>query len=501
MLAFPRFDLPFLAWGGLIPLLFVFEDKRPADAVRWGFLCGFLFFAGTLYWFFNLTRWFSYIAALGVTLLFCYLALYFGVFGALTSYFSRKEPLQRLFLLPSAWVALEWVRGHLFTGFDWASLGHSQYKNLFMIQIADITGVYGVSFLVMAVNVALKEMIASRLSRGEGGQNRVMLCLVSVMVLSALVYGKYRLREAGGRYDGTVPVAVIQPNIDQNEKFDKSAGMGADIMRRQLALSEEAAKERPQLMIWPESSHPGFLWEDREHFTELQDFARQAQIPLLFGSILKQEDDYFNAALLLSKEGAVTGVYKKVHLVPFGEYLPLRHVFPFLSALVGIGDFTAGTEWTVFPSGVASPDRMSEGTFSVLICFEDTVPRLSREFVLNGAQLLVNMTNDGWFGDSSAPYMHLQSSVFRTVENRRGLIRAANTGVSCFIDRWGRIGKCVEKVTHGRHQRTAVSGYTIGNADFNNTLTFYTKYGDVFTIFCFGCILWGIVGRKKETNA
>src|SRR3989338_3042184 len=266
VLAYPGFDLPLLAWGSLIPLLFVFEGKRPVEAFRRGFFCGLLFFAGTLYWFFNLTRWFSFIAALGVTLLFCYLALYFGVFGALSSYFFRKAPLQRLFLLPSAWVALEWVRGHLFTGFDWASLGHSQYKNLFMIQIADITGVYGISFLVMAVNVVFKEMIASRFSKGAGGENRVMLCLVSVLVLLTLVYGMYRLREAGGRYGETVPVAVIQANIDQDEKFDKTAG--ADIMRRHFALSEERGKEHPQLMIWPESSHPGFLWEDRERSEE-----------------------------------------------------------------------------------------------------------------------------------------------------------------------------------------------------------------------------------------
>jgi len=184
-------------------------------------------------------------------------------------------------------------------------------------------------------------------------------------------------------------------------------------------------------------------------------------------------------------------------LVPFGEYLPLRNILPLLSSFVAIGDFTAGGQWTTFSPVPARLGDQGDYQFSVLICFEDTVARLSRQFVKQGARLLVNITNDAWFGNSKAPFMHLQSAVFRTIENRRSLVRAANTGVSCFIDQWGKTTNCVARDIGAEKQKTYVSGYAIANVDFNEKMTFYTKFGDVFTIFCFGCILLGIIRRKR----
>ncbi len=173
--------------------------------------------------------------------------------------------------------------------------------------------------------------------------------------------------------------------------------------------------------------------------------------------------------------------HNKLHLVPFGEYIPFRNVFPLLSEVIPIADFTTGKELTVFP-----------GNFSVLICFEDTVARVARRLVNGGAQLLVNMTNDAWFLDSQAPVMHLQSAVFRTVENRRSLIRAANTGVSCFIDKFGRISRFVKDP---RGNITNIAGYAVEDIVLSTDKTFYTKFGDIFTIICFGCILWGIIKK------
>lgn len=500
VLAFPKTDLWICAWGGLIPLMFALDGDPPAAAFRRAYLCGLVFFAGTLSWFFHLTRWFSFIAAVGVVLLFLYLAVYFGMFGLAYSLFSRRTPLVKLFLLPSVWVVLEFVRGRLFTGFDWAALGHSQYKNLPVIQIADMTGVAGVSFAVVMVNVFLKEVITERFVRKTPGESKTLSVLTrvtAVAIVMVLGYGVFRLFPAGGRRRPAArfSVAVIQANIPQEMKWQETAW--PSIMEKHIALSGQAARHDPALIIWPETSFPGNPRDDKELFRRLQGTARRLKIPLLFGAVTRKGEDYYNSAVLLSKEGDVVETYRKVHLVPFGEYIPLRSFLPFLSGLVPIGDFTAGNQWTTFPASFGGLKDGGAGRFSVLICFEDTVARLSRRFVRGGARLLVNMTNDAWFGDTKAPFMHLQSAVFRTVENRRALVRAANTGVSCFIDRWGRIVRWVEGGTGDRAKKTYVNGYAVGEADFGGGITFYTKFGDVFTIFCFGCILGGILWKEK----
>jgi apolipoprotein N-acyltransferase len=312
-----------------------------------------------------------------------------------------------------------------------------------------------------------------------------------------LAYGMFRLYPSINK-DRSGPgysIAVIQANIPQEIKWEKTAWIG--IMDKYVAMTKEALPHGPDLIIWPETSYPGYLWEDKELFTQLQVFVRSVKIPLLLGSVLKEDQSYYNAAILLSGNGDIAGIYRKVHLVPFGEYLPLRAIFPFLSDLVAIGDFTAGDRWTTFSPMLTQAGHQPDQLFSVLICFEDTVARVARQFVNHGAQLLVNITNDAWFGDTKAPFMHLQSAVFRTVENRKGLVRAANTGASCFIDQWGRTTRCVENDIGGDKQKTYISGYAIEKVDFNDKMTFYTKYGDVFTILCFGCILLGIIQRKR----
>jgi apolipoprotein N-acyltransferase len=190
--------------------------------------------------------------------------------------------------------------------------------------------------------------------------------------------------------------------------------------------------------------------------------------------------------------------YDKIHLVPFGEYVPLRGLFPFLSDLVPIGDFTPGKEYTLFSidfkEGTGS---LKQGLFGVLICFEDTLSYISRRFTQEGAQFLVNITNDAWFLDTPAPFMHLQASVFRAIENRRSLIRSANTGVSSFVDPSGRIYRYLQD-THGK--KTFVEGYAREEVLLSQEKTFYTKFGDVFAYLCFGCILWGIF-KVKKTNS
>ena len=502
ILAFPRTDLWILAWFALIPLLFALDGKKPAAAFICAYACGWLFFAGTLYWFFNIVRWFSWLAALGIVLLFSYLALYFGLFGFAYSYISRRRLLIKLVLLPSAWVALEFTRAHLFTGFDWASLGHSQYKNLPVIQIADVTGVFGVSFLVMMVNVLLKDWLETVTARRDACARRQLawpMLVTALAVAGSLSYGAWRLSQAQ-QPEAPLSVAVVQANIPQDVKWHATARSA--IVEEHIALGHEAGAQRPDVMIWPETSFPGYLWEDRELFERVRTFAQYVRIPLLVGTVLEEGGDYFNAAMMLSAQGEVAQIYRKIHLVPFGEFIPMRRLLPWVSEALGIGDFSRGKTYTTFTvsnrGGWKGTGR--EGTFSVLICFEDTVARLSRHFVLEGAQLLVNMTNDAWFGNTKAPFLHLQSSVFRTVENRRGLVRAANTGVSGYIDPWGRISDTVRSDNDVPFRQTYIHGHTVAQAHLNDRLTFYTKFGDVFAILCFGCILGSIAGFKISNN-
>jgi len=270
---------------------------------------------------------------------------------------------------------------------------------------------------------------------------------------------------------------------------------GPEIVDKHIALTKQVIAHRPDLIIWPETSCSDYLWDEHDGFDRIRSFVRRARIPLLFGSVLKEGKDYSNAAILLSKEGEVVEIYRKVHLVPFGEFLPLRRWLPFISDLLGLGDFTRGRQHTVF--SVPARDGRA-GRFSALVCFEDTVAQLSRKSTAEGAQLLVNITNDAWFGDTKSPFMHLQSSVFRTVENRRGLVRAANTGVSGVIDPWGRIIESREGTLFAQGKKTYVSGYTITEAPLGTQETLYTKFGDVFAILCFGCILVGIISNNTK---
>ena len=512
ILSFPRLELSALAWFSFIPFFWALDGVHPRGAIFLGYLTGVIFFAGTLYWFIHVTL-------PGAILLVLYLAVYFALFALVYILWSPRkikaglEPSdspptrergiqERLFLLPAAWVALEFIRGHLMTGFGWVSLGHSQYKNLGLIQIADLTGMYGVSYIVMMANVFFKELLDFRGNNSplKKKEIKVSAFIVFCLLIGSQVYSFFQLRDL--ERPPKIKVAVVQANIPQSMKWNPA--FHDSIMERQVILTREAAKERPELVIWPETSFPGYVWESPELFQGLKSFVAGIKIPLLFGLVVRDSsqdsEDYFNSAMLISSHGEVLKRYDKLHLVPFGEYIPLRNVFPFLSGIVPIGDFTAGKKYTLFPASVPIGDRDSVPThfLNILICFEDTIAELSREFALQGSNLFVNITNDAWFLDTNAPFLHLQASVFRTIENRRGLIRAANTGVSCFINRHGEIFDFV----HDRHHRkTYVPGFAVQEIPLNTVQTFYTKYGDIFTYLCFGSILWGMINPKKWRQA
>jgi apolipoprotein N-acyltransferase len=466
-LSYPACNLEFLAFFAFIPLFFAIKNTSKGKAFLLAYITGVIFWLGTIYWLIHVTL-------PGLILLVLYLSLYFGNFGLFFRYAIRNTQYSILntITIPTAWIFLEYLRSKLFTGLPWALLGYSQYLNLPIIQIADITGVWGVSFLVMLVNVAIYQLIAHRSwvigkSFSKSSDLRPMICylLPLLVLLFSLFYGFYKLSLHPTPYTlYPIKVTVIQGNIPQHEKWNE--GFKDAIFERYEALTKESAKDKPDLIIWPETSVPDVIGEEPEVLDRILKLAKSVKTPLLIGSVTTSyptpytlHPKPYNSAILISGEGEILNQYDKLHLVPFGEYIPLEKFFPSLRKWIGIpiGDFKSGQEYTVFKlntqysrlpmqakiGGQAIPNTQ----FAVLICFEDIFPGLSRRFVKEGAQFLVNITNDAWFMRSSAPYQHVQASVFRAVENRVPVVRTANTGVSCFIDQ---NGKVYDKVMTGK---------------------------------------------------
>ncbi len=483
------------AWFGFVPLFFALRGPGRLQSFLLSYLCGIIFWSITIYWLINVTL-------LGQILLILYLALYFGIFGVIVRRLSTIDHrLSTLLFVSSLWVLLEYLRAHLLTGFGWALLGYSQYLNLPIIQIADISGAYGVSFLVMMGNVVAYSVF----SRQPSAFSKIKKCLVFALSLSIiLAYGRYQLSRQltaawaiGGPTAAFWPaesrklfnISLIQGNIPQELKW--TPGAEGFILDRYFGLSQEAAKDNPALIIWPEASVPGFLGEDEWVFKAIFEKAKSIGMPILAGTVVRAEDKYFNSALLIDTQGEIAARYDKLHLVPFGEYIPLKNTFRFLETIVPIGDFTPGRDYTIF--------RLSEfsgapAKFAVLICFEDTIPETSRAFVRKGADFLVNITNDGWFGRSSAPYQHLSASVFRAVENRVPLARAANTGVSCFIDSRGRI---ISSVREGKGE-TFIPGFKSQAITLGAKGSLYCRMGDIFVFGCLATVVFcGIIKNSK----
>ncbi len=471
VLAFPQVQWSVLAWIAFVPWLLILENKTPRAAFGWSYLAGFLFFAGTL-------GWFIYVTYPGAVVLIAYLALYFAFFGLAYCFFKSLPVLLRIVVLASVWTGLEFIRAHLISGFGWASLAHSQYQNIFLIQIADITGLYGVSFLIAAVNL----LIVFSIQRVDGIK-KAQILIIGVL-FAVLSYGYWRMATFP-KYTHQVSVGVVQPNIHQDMKWD--ARLQPWIVQKTINLSETISKEKADLIVWPETSLPGVVSQEPQLMDVIGQAAVQMRTPILMGAITDEGQQYFNSAYLISAQGAVQSRYDKIHLVPFGEYIPLRPILGWLGNIVGLEDFTAGKEHTLMTAG------RDNVPFGVLICFEDTLGYLRRDFTNAGAQFFVNMTNDAWFKDTKAPFLHLAAAVFASVENKRALVRSANTGVSAFIDPFGRV---VVYVQDARHKRTFISATAFSSVPAVATKTFYTKYADVFTYGCFVVILWGIFKRR-----
>jgi len=294
-------------------------------------------------------------------------------------------------------------------------------------------------------------------------------------------YSAYQLSQ---NIHGTkIKVGVVQGNVPNERRWSPKAG--SFILRDYFSLSQKLVADHVDLIVWPESAYPGYYGEDPGLCLALKEFIIKTKTSHLIGTITKKQEEYFNSAAFFSSSGKPEREYHKIHLVPFGEYIPFRKQIPFLSLIVPIDDFTRGREYALFEAPEKEA-RAQKLYYSVLICFEDTVPELVSGFVKNGANLLINMSNDAWFQDTREPFLHLQSAVFRSIENRRYLVRAGNVGVSCFLDPFGRT---INRVRNSLGKGTYVEGVAAQEVYLLRQGTFYTKFGDFFAYFCISGIL------------
>lgn len=466
-LSFPTPALAILAWVALVPLLTTLEEHP----FKKGCLAGFVFFAIVLYWLnIVMTTYGGLSSALSVAaylLLVAYLSLYFGCAVWLVGRLRAVKGYSLVLTLPVAWVALELARAYLLTGFPWATIGYSQ-QNLIMIQSADLFGVYGLSFLILLCNATVSELVlALRQSRRLPVAASLMLvCLLSLN----LAYGYYRLEQPLDERESRANVAVIQGNIDQAIKWHPANQESTVDIYRQLSL-QARSMGATDLVIWPEAATPFYFQGGGPLSLKISALPQQLQGHLLFGSPAFRGSagnrEFLNSAFLLSPQGQVVGRSDKVHLVPFGEYVPMSALLPFVDKLVtGIGDFSPGK---------VIPLEMADHQLGVLVCYEAIFPELARQFVADGSDLLVNITNDAWFGRSSAPAQHLAMVRFRAIENRVWIARAANTGISAFVTPSGQIINSTDLFE---------TSYLVENVGLGARPGLYARLGDLFPGLC-----------------
>jgi apolipoprotein N-acyltransferase len=473
ILSFPNFDLEFLAWFAWVPLFYSIEGKGLYHSFLLGFLTGLISFLGILYWIIVAVHTYGNVPLILSVLIFLllvvYLSLFIGTFTFLTRLIQIRSGFQTVLFPPLLWVALEYLRSFLLTGFPWENLSYSQYLNLPFIQMADITGAYGLSFVILLVNATLFGVLHQWPKRAfpfkEGGMTVLIL-------LGFPIYGYIKMGMVDRQMIQNPPlkIGLAQGNIDQSVKWDKS--FQVETLKIYEKLSYKVAQEKPDLIVWPETATPFFFQDALEYQPFVLNVPKKTNAFLLFGSpsykIQKGKVNHYNSAYLVSPSGELVGKYDKIHLVPFGEYVPMQDLLFFIGSLgEGIGDFNSGKEIFNF--------SLPQGKFGVLICFEIIFPDLCRKFVKSGANFLITITNDAWFGRTSAPYQHFSAATFRAVENRVFVARAANTGITGFIDPRGKISK-----QGGIFIEEAMNG----TIRLSNQRTFYTLYGDVFAWVC-----------------
>ena len=475
-LSFPKFGHPAFAWIALVPLLVALAGRRHTSrrAFALGLATGGVYFAGTLYWLVQTMTTFgglsTPLAMFAAALLIAYLSLFPAAFAVIQARLLRSFGLSSLLLAPAVWVATEMGRTYVLDGFPWELLGYSQAAVLPIAQLASVVGVYGLSAFVALISATAAFAAVDRSAR----RWRVV-AVAAALVLATGLWGAMRIRTAALTRSGSpIRVAVLQGNILQDQKWDPK--MRDAIMERYIGMTREAIGRKAQFVLWPESATPLPYEEDIARGESIRRLAREAHITLLIGSDqiepvrsvpqVTAETRSYNAAYLIQPDGSTAAIYRKIHLVPFGEYVPfsrlLSFVGPIISAIADMSPFSPGTQAIVLP--------VAGHTASTAICYEVIYSSLIREFITHGSEMLTTITNDAWYGWSSAAYQHWQQASLRAIEEGRYLARAANTGISGFVDPYGRV------LQQSNMFQSAVMAEDLR---FISDRTIYSRIGDV----------------------
>ena len=493
-LAFPKFGIAGAAWISPALLLFAARGKSGADAFRAGYVGGFVFWLVSLYWLLLMpATGFPILAWLALS---AYVALFFGAWTWIISNFQFpiSNWLARVrwtFFGAATWVALEWIRGWLISGFPWSFLGASQFKLVPLIQIASVTGVVGVSFIVIWLSLALyaaAEMIFQNPSKRHVWQAEIVLPLIATVLL--FVGGMFVAnRETPA--EKTLSVVCVQPSVPQTLIWSPTEDEKR--FAELLAVSKRAVTNGTDLLVWPESGVPMLDGV----YTIISRFAQSNHVAILFNGddaeFRPDATNFFNSAFLIQPDGRCAGVYHKQKLVIFGEYVPLARWLPFLKYLTPIeGGWTPGDKPVVFTG--------ENFTVAPLICFEDVFPSTTRAAASTGADLLINLTNDGWFGESAEQWQHLANAVFRAVENGVPLVRCSNNGITGWIDAHGRLRQ-IFRTPAGSEYGAGVITLEIPLPAQKSAPTFYQRHGDWFGWSCAGITLITLAIKRRQQRA
>jgi apolipoprotein N-acyltransferase len=511
--------LPLLVALGRVPR--GFERPRPYRTFLLGWLTGITYFWGTLYWLIDVMVTFgglAYILAVILAgLLILYLALFPALFAVIVGYARRQLGVGALMLAPAVWTATELMRGFMLTGFPWVPLGNSQVTVLPIAQLASVIGVFGLSALVAAPAAAAAYGIhygsdesyfrsRSRSRTSERIARWSMLGAVCVLIAGVGLWGKMRLDASELLRQGSpLKVGIVQGNIAQQNKWQ--ATWRDRILTSYLDMSQKVAREGASLIVWPEASMPFLFEEDPMRASMVRQVARDTGAFMLLGGdqvertrLPNTKDRWFNSAFLLRPDGGVAGTYKKMQLVPFGEYVPFAHIFTFAGPIVeAVDNFSAGERVDLlrFDGGTQPGLQASAGTaatnehgtsqhgtnghtvpavaLTTAICYEAVFPHLALEAVRGGSQLLTTITNDAWYGTSSAPFQHFEQASMRAIEQGRYLVRSANTGISGVVDPYGRVIARSEMF---------VPATLTAEVRLLQPWTLYARIGDAFAYAC-----------------
>jgi apolipoprotein N-acyltransferase len=475
-----------LAWVALVPLLLVLHEKSLFKSLFISGIFGIVYLHGMFYWILNIPSY-TIMHHLILLLVFSSLYLAFGLILALIAVHTSYS--LALLAAPFAWVTIEYIRSNLFfLALPMGLVGHTQYLNQPLIQLSSICGAYGVSFIVVAVNGAITEQIlnyrAGNINNVFKKKIKISRNLVSLttlaLIVPAMLFGHWtRSQPIKGN---PIKIALIQGNIDQAKKWDPN--FSDMILQTYTELTKKASLDQPSLIVWPETATPGSIENNPGLVPRLKKLARKTNSYLVVGSaqgmkFMEEKESkykYKNSAILLSPNNKTSDIhqYNKIKLFPFGEYLPLRGRLPWhIIDVDSANEYIPGKEYKIF--------KLPSSKFAVTICWENIFPALCRKFVKQGAQFIVNITNEARFGKSPAPYQLMVINIFRAVENRIYIARCANTGISCIIDPFGKI---IARVKDSMKNDIFVQGILNGTIIPVESKTLYTKYGDVFAWIC-----------------